>query len=82
MKAIDFEGVNTYIAKDQPQYITLPARVSKTTNKTNPVTTCWKFNIKEKLMLLFGYKLILHTITFNQPFQPIRFDITRVKEKR
>lgn len=43
MEPIEFEGCNVIYAKDQPEYIPLPAK--KTEDGT--VTTCWKLSADE-----------------------------------
>ncbi len=55
-------------AKDQPQYIPLPVRRSS----DGEVVSCWKLNWKSRLAVLFGAKLYLTLLTFNNPLQPIR----------
>lgn len=58
------------IAKDQPEYLPLPARVDN-----GKVITCWKFTFKERLKILFTGSLFLSLFTFGNPLQPIRFDL-------
>lgn len=75
MKAIEFEGQTTIIAKDQPQYIPLPARVSQ--DRQRIVTSCWVFSWKERLKILLGYKLFWSQITFGDPLQPVMSKISK-----
>lgn len=68
MSPIEFPEQNTVYAKNQPEYIPLPAH--KTTD--GKVTSCWNFTWGERLRILFGAKLYWSQLTFNQPLQPIR----------
>lgn len=55
-------------AKDQPEYIPLPAlRFSD-----GLVVTRWNLSWKERLHILFGGSVFLGLLTFNNPLQPIR----------
>lgn len=54
------------IAKDQPEYLPLPAH--RTDEGT--VTCCWELTWKERLQVLFGAKIWHQILTFNQPLQP------------
>lgn len=53
-------------AKDQPEYIPLPAYVG-----AGYVHTTWKLTIRERLYLLFSPFLHLSILTFNNPLQPL-----------
>ena len=57
------------IAKDQPQYIPLPAIIAKPY-----VFTRWKLSWRERLRILFSGNLWLTVLTFGNPLQPIRPD--------
>jgi hypothetical protein len=67
MKPIEFPEFNTTFAKNQPEYLPLPAHVDK---EEGIVTTCWRLNYIERLKILFGGKMYLSTMTFNKPLQP------------
>jgi len=69
MKPISFPEQNVIYAKDQPDYIPLPAYRDYA---TGIVTSCWTFTLKERLRLLFGADLYWRQLTFNAPLQPIR----------
>jgi len=66
MKPIEFKGFNKILAKDQPQYQPLPVLWEA----DGRVTSCWKLSLKERLKVLFGGKLWLSQLTFNQKLQP------------
>jgi hypothetical protein len=55
-------------AKDQPQYIPLPALRFQ----DGLVVTRWKMSWKERIQILFGSSVYLGLLTYNRPLQPIR----------
>jgi len=60
-------------AKDQPEYVPLPARV----DKNGTVITCWKLTWRERLTVLWRGSFYLTLLTFNHPLQPIRCSIDK-----
>jgi hypothetical protein len=66
MKLIEFKEQNIIIAKDQPEYLPLPARRSD----DGQVICCWKLSIKERIKLLFTGRVWHIILTFNEPLQP------------
>lgn len=66
MKPVYFKEANITFAKDQPQYLPLPAERSE----DGMVTTCWQMSFKERIKVLFTGKVWLQTLTFNNPLQP------------
>lgn len=58
-------------AKDQPQYLPLPAIV----DPSGIVMTEWELSADELEMLMEGGRLRLYLYTFNQPLQPIRLEV-------
>ena len=73
MKPIDFKEKNVDIAKDQPQYITLPAQVRD--NKEGEVVFCMGLSLRERLQILLTGKLWCCILTFSQNLQPSRFSV-------
>ncbi len=71
MKPIKFKQQNCVIAKDQPEYISLPSYK----DNDGIVTTCWKLSFLEKIKLLINGKIWLQVMTFKHPLQPIRLSI-------
>ena len=71
MKLIEFPEQNVVIAKNQPEYLPMPAYKTK----DGRVICCWKLSIKERLRLLFSGKLWHHILTFNYPLQPQALDL-------
>ncbi len=56
-------------AKDQPEYIPLPALVSE--DKERRVVTGWQLTWRERFRLLLTGKLFHSQLTFGQPLQPL-----------
>ena len=75
MKIIDFKGSNVVYAKDQPEYLSLPAYKAK----DGIVTSCWKLSFLERIMIAFTGRLFLQVMTFNAPLQPIRMEVGKFK---
>ncbi|MFA5377608.1 MAG: hypothetical protein WC455_17795 [Dehalococcoidia bacterium] len=67
MKPINFREANVVFAKDQPEYIPLPAH--RTSDGT--VTTCWRASLCERLRFLMQGRMFLQVMTFNAPIQPL-----------
>lgn len=68
MKPANFPEANTVFAKDQPQYLPLPAHHCK--DAEGRVIFCWKLNRKERRRLARRGVIWQHVLTFNQPLQP------------
>jgi hypothetical protein len=66
MTPTEFPEQNTVYAKDQPQYLPLPAFRSE----DGTVVSCWRLTWREALRLLFTRRLWLLQLTFNMPLQP------------
>lgn len=62
MNAIPFKEQNTIVAKDQPQYNSLPALIKNTPE--GEVISCWGLSLKERLILLFTGKLWMQLLMF------------------
>lgn len=58
-------------AKDQPEYIPLPA----IRGEDGTVTTRWKLTLRERLVALFFGDVYLSIMTFNERLQPVRLSI-------
>ena len=69
MNAINFPEVKVVIAKDQPEYMPLPAHVGwlDADRSLHGVTFCWHLTWKERLQLLISGKLWHSVCTFNRP---------------
>ena len=71
MRPIQFLEANCVLAKNQPEYVSIPAYKTK----NGKVITKWRLTFKERIKLLFGQKLWITVLTFNKPFQPISLNI-------
>lgn len=69
MHPIEFNGHNTFFAKNQREYLPLPAFRYPNDN-TGKVLFCWKLSWKERLKVLISGKLWHTVLTFNEPLQP------------
>lgn len=73
MKAINFPEANAVFAKNQSEYLQLPAHRSG----DGVVTTCYELTLKERFAILFGGKVWLQLLTFNKPLQPQRMTVEK-----
>lgn len=73
MKPIEFKEQNVVYAKDQKEYMPLPALKFE----DGAVITCWKLSWKEILKLLFTRKVWVTMLTFNKPLQPLLVTINK-----
>jgi hypothetical protein len=71
MNPIKFKEQNCIIAKEQPQYLQLPAYKSD----DGIVTTCWKLSFSERIKILISGNIWIELMTFNHPIQPQRLSI-------
>lgn len=76
MIAIDFEESNMDLAKNQPQYQTMPVHVDPT-DPDVPVTACLELS-EEEIAEIVLTKKIWHTqLCFGDRVQPIRMSTTK-----
>jgi len=68
MKAIEFKEQNTIFAKDQPEYLPLPA--FRNDSPQGEVVFCMGLSFKERLKLLLTGKIWVSLLTFNKPLTP------------
>lgn len=71
MKPIQFKEVNKVFAKDQPEYVPLPAFLNN--SPEGEVISCWQLSFRERLRILFTGKLWVCLLTFNKPLTPSLF---------
>jgi len=67
MKPISFPKQNVVYAKNQSEYLPLPAHK----NPEGEVTSCWSLSWRERIRLVFTGRIWIHIRTFNQPLQPL-----------
>jgi hypothetical protein len=72
VKLTDFPERNVVFAKDQPEYLQLPAYKlpSDGVGGDGRVICCWVLTWGERLKLLFTGRLWHHVLTFHDPLQP------------
>ncbi len=68
MKPVEFEQQNIVIAKDQPEYLPLPAHVVDEPERR--VISCWQLTFWERVRLLFTGRIWFTQMTFGHPLQP------------
>ena len=66
MKPITFPEHNCVYAKDQPEYLPLPAHQTE----DGMVITCWALTWRERLRILLTGRIWLSVLTFNKLLQP------------
>jgi hypothetical protein len=66
MKPIPFEEQNCVYAKDQPEYLPLPAHKTE----QGEVISCWQLSWREFFLFLRTRRIWLRQLTFNMPLQP------------
>lgn len=65
MKPIAFPEQNIVWAKDQKEYLPLPAYTD-----TTQTISCWSFSWRERLSVLLRGRLWLRQLNFQAPLQP------------
>lgn len=71
MKPVKFKESNAVYAKDQKEYLPLPA--FKYDTKEGEVVSCWNLSLMERLRVLFTGRLWVSLMTFNKPLTPSFF---------
>lgn len=69
-------GVPVVFAKDQPEYLQLPARTDGVS-----VVTVWELTATERAAVLAGAPIILQLTTFGRPLQPVSIVVQGVEEE-
>ena len=67
MDVINFPECNVTYAKNQREYLPLPALKLD----DGEIIICWRPSIRERLKILFTGKIWLNVLTFNKPLQPL-----------
>ena len=71
MKAIYFKGHNIEIAKDQPEYQTLPAYQSIDEDGVKSLVFCFKLDADELKQVKDTGMIFIKQLIFNQNMQPL-----------
>jgi hypothetical protein len=74
--AESFGGIPVVFAKDQPEYLQLPARTDG-----QMVVTTWQLTAAERVAILAGAPIILKISTLGKPLQPVGLYIPGVEEE-
>jgi hypothetical protein len=77
MKPVTFKEHNVIFAKDQKEYLPLPAYKAP----DGTVVSCWKISLMERVKVLVFGRLWLSQLTFNSLLQPQRPSIECPFEK-
>lgn len=77
MRIIDFKESNIVFAESQQEYKNLSAHHDK---NTGIVTSCWKANFIDRLIILFTGRIWLQLMTFNKPIMPQLLSAQKVLE--
>lgn len=75
LSAVEFPEQTLVIAKDQPQYRPLPAKIID--NPEGDVITCWQMSWLDRLTILFTGRLWCSIWTFQGPLQPLYFTVRK-----
>lgn len=75
MKPIEFPEQTTIVAKDQPEYLPLPAYVDP--GPRGEVVFCMGLSFKERVILLFTGKLWCSLMCFHKPVTPSFFTVKK-----
>ena len=70
MKPIKFPGHNVEFAKNQPQYLPLPAKYDRN-DPNGAVTTQWELTPQEMAFVIKTGTIFITVLTFHNPLQPI-----------
>lgn len=68
MQLTEFPEQTVVYAKDQPEYMPLPAH--QVGDREGIIICCWKLSWRERLRLLRSGRIWHHVLTFHQPLQP------------
>lgn len=74
LSIVDFPERNVEIAKDQPQYQTLPAYVD---SKEGTITSCWELTPEQIAEVGRTGKIWLRVLTFGNPLQPVLLSVLK-----
>lgn len=80
MKPVEFPGVNVVFAKDQPEYMPLPA-MKIPNDPQGLIITKWQLSPEELERIKETGTIHLSMLTFNQPLQPVLLTVDLPTEK-
>lgn len=74
MQAVEFEGFNLTLAKDQPPYRPLPVHLDKADPQT-PFTACFELTDEEVAEVVKTRRIFCRQLTFGKLFHPILISV-------
>lgn len=77
MKPVEFKHQNIVFAKDQPEFMPLPAL--KIESETGEVISCWRLSPIERLKVVFTGRVWLSLRSYNKPLTPSYLAINRAE---
>lgn len=80
MKLIEFKEQTVVFAKDQPEYLPLPAHVVPE-DPQGTIICCWQLSWHERLQLLLQGRIWHSVLTFRQPLQPQLLQLAKPEMK-
>lgn len=80
MKLIEFPEQTIVIAKDQPQYLPMPAHVDQTSDHCQ-TTLCWELTDEEIQTLIQTKKIWQQIWTFHRKMHPQRLSVEKPEMK-
>lgn len=75
MKPVAFPEENAIFAKNQPQYLPLPA--FRDVGLDGRVVCCWSLTWKERLQVLLRGRIWLQMLTFHKSLQPHKLTVDK-----
>jgi hypothetical protein len=70
MKLVEFPEQTVVIAKNQPEYLPLPAHRFADAPEQGRIAFCWQLTWRERLAVLWRGVVWHQVLTFNHPLQP------------
>lgn len=77
MQVVEFPEQTTTYAKDQPQYVPLPAHRFANDLGEGRIACCWKLTWRERLYVLWTGRVWQQVLTFNKPLQPQKMTVEK-----
>lgn len=78
MKIVEFPEQTVVIAKDQPEYLPLPA-YRFANDLQGRIVCCWRLSIWDRVKLLWTGRIWHQVLTFNHALQPQLLSVGKPK---
>lgn len=79
MNLVEFPEQTVVIAKDQPEYLPLPAHQFR--DAEGRIACCWQLSWRERFRILITGRLWHQVLTFGQPLQPQLLSVEKPEMK-